>query len=538
MTARVLLGVCIATASATALGAVSQQPAAPDLSVKISTPIYLANGKTAGGSGMVTLHQNQPTVAYPNGGSVFCGPADAAGWRVEITPVSKDTATVLNVNWQHVSLAAANLGQQLVDQQVALTAVEGRASSSARDLMDLMLARRTVRDTEAQLAPLIKLSSRGVAQVTLQPGDRVVLDYISTSVRTISPNMATEVAYVTGRPACDVVGMGLEISIESAPKAPTIVESELWLIHTRPDKTEETQHQTLRVRAGDSAMYWFDDVAVLLPATPFAGGELKPIRVAEVPIQVSGRLSPVDLGDGKIHMKLTIARSGQSAHTRIASPNVAAVTLGPPTGSTTYDLTAEPGEVLSFQLPPIRTPAGTADGAFSVRLRARTLGLSLVAPEGAQAPAQAGTMSDAHQALLTEALLFPGVAEVLKVTVVASGVPSPPAPTQHLSPSYRPPGTPAPALDMSTVVEPKLLSKVDPIYPPSAIADGVQGTSIGEAIIDHEGRVIEARIIDGGVARLDQATLDAIKQWRYSPMKQGGVAKAILINFRIIYALR
>jgi TonB family protein len=404
--------------------------------------------------------------------------------------------------------------------------------------MDLMLARRTVRDTEAQLAPLIKLSSRGVAQVTLQPGDRVVLDYISTSVRTISPNMATEVAYVTGRPACDVVGMGLEISIESAPKAPTIVESELWLIHTRPDKTEETQHQTLRVRAGDSAMYWFDDVAVLLPATPFAGGELKPIRVAEVPIQVSGRLSPVDLGDGKIHMKLTIARSGQSAHTRIASPNVAAVTLGPPTGSTTYDLTAEPGEVLSFQLPPIRTPAGTADGAFSVRLRARTLGLSLVAPEGAQAPAQAGTMSDAHQALLTEALLFPGVAEVLKVTVVASGVPSPPAPTQHLSPSYRPPGTPAPALDMSTVVEPKLLSKVDPIYPPSAIADGVQGTSIGEAIIDHEGRVIEARIIDGGVARLDQATLDAIKQWRYSPMKQGGVAKAILINFRIIYALR
>ena len=383
MTTRIFVAVCIAAASATALGAASQQPAAPEIAVKISTPIYRTNGNVDGGSGTWKLSLGQPVVAYPNGGSTFCGPADAAGWRVEITPVSVSTGTVMDVAWQRVSVAAADAGQQVLIERQRLAVIEGRASGSARDLNDLLLARQQIGVLEGHLSGLLKGASHGVTRVTLRPGDRVVLDYISTSVRTISPNMATEVAYVTGRPACDVVGMGLEIGIEAPPKAPTIVESELWLVHTRPDKTEETQHQTLRVRAGDSAMYWFDDVMIPIVVTSFAGSKFPGIQpqsmASEAAIKVSGRLEPVDAGDDKIHMKLTIARTGlghvAAQHTGSVSPT--ALTIGPPAGSTTYDLVAEPGEVLSFQLPAVapqapRVTGGSAEG-FAIRMRARFL---------------------------------------------------------------------------------------------------------------------------------------------------------------------
>jgi hypothetical protein len=294
------------------------------------------------------------------------------------------------VAWQRVSVAAADAGQQVLIEKQRLAVIEDRASGSARDLNDLLLARQRIGVLEGHLSGLLKGTPHGVTRVTLRPGDRVVLDYSSTSVRTISPNMATEVAYVTGRPACDVVGMGLEIGIEAPPKAPTIVESELWLIHTRPDKTEETQHQTLRVRAGDSAMYWFDDVMIPIVVTSFAGSKFPGIQpqsmASEAAIKVSGRLEPVDAGDDKIHMKLTIARSGlghlgpdasivRASHTGSVSPT--ALTIGPPAGSTTYDLVAEPGEVLSFQLPALvpqapRVTGGSAEG-FAIRVRAKFL---------------------------------------------------------------------------------------------------------------------------------------------------------------------
>lgn len=366
----ILVGVCLATASVGALHAAGQQTDAPEMAIKISTPIYMANGQIVGGSGTWRMQMNQPILAYPHGGSTFCGagPAEDSGWRVSITPVGQSNGLVLQVDWQRVSNDGAALGQQV--QALQPRPAENRAA---------------LRDLEAQLSAALGSRQHGHTQVTLQPGNHVMLDYISNSARVVSPNMATEVTRVTGRPPCDAVGMGLEISVESTPKAPTIIETDLWLIHTRPDKTEESQHQTLRVRAGDSAMYWFDAVLVQVSAATTIvsfsqgarandqAGEPKPVAA----VTVSGRLAPVDIGDGKIHMKLTIARSGAQGaqHTGIGRTTAAAIAIEPPTaGSATYDLTAEPGEVLSFQLPAIRGTGGYAPGAtLSVRVRARIL---------------------------------------------------------------------------------------------------------------------------------------------------------------------
>jgi len=71
----------------------------------------------------------------------------------------------------------------------------------------------------------------------------------------------------------------------------------------------------------------------------------------------------------------------------------------------------------------------------------------------------------------------------------------------------------------TTAANTKTLEKVKdvrPVYPPIAIASGIQGTVIVEAAVDGEGRVIDARVVES-VPLLDQPTLSAIRQWQFDP---------------------
>jgi len=64
------------------------------------------------------------------------------------------------------------------------------------------------------------------------------------------------------------------------------------------------------------------------------------------------------------------------------------------------------------------------------------------------------------------------------------------------------------------IKEPKLLKKVDPVYPEEAKANGVQGIVIIEAVIAKDGSVGSAKVLRP-VPLLDVAALDAVKQWKY-----------------------
>jgi TonB family protein len=83
---------------------------------------------------------------------------------------------------------------------------------------------------------------------------------------------------------------------------------------------------------------------------------------------------------------------------------------------------------------------------------------------------------------------------------------------------------------------PKLIKKVDPVYPEEARKKRVQGMVILEAKIDVDGRVIDAMILRS-VSELDQAALDAVKQWIYEPVLiKGNPTKALIkvtVNFRL-----
>jgi TonB family protein len=61
-----------------------------------------------------------------------------------------------------------------------------------------------------------------------------------------------------------------------------------------------------------------------------------------------------------------------------------------------------------------------------------------------------------------------------------------------------------------------LLQKVDPVYPPEAQAAHVSGTVVLLATISEQGNVEALRVISGPTM-LQQAALDAVKQWRYRP---------------------
>jgi TonB family protein len=63
---------------------------------------------------------------------------------------------------------------------------------------------------------------------------------------------------------------------------------------------------------------------------------------------------------------------------------------------------------------------------------------------------------------------------------------------------------------------PRLIKSVDPIYPTEARKNGVEGVVILEAKTDERGNVADVRILRS-IPALDQAAMDAVKQWKYEP---------------------
>ena len=80
-----------------------------------------------------------------------------------------------------------------------------------------------------------------------------------------------------------------------------------------------------------------------------------------------------------------------------------------------------------------------------------------------------------------------------------------------------------------------LIHKVDPEYPPEAIAR-IQGTVILHAVISKEG-TIERLTVVSGPPMLTGAAIDAVRQWRYRPYLLHGepveVETTINVNFTI-----
>ncbi len=86
-------------------------------------------------------------------------------------------------------------------------------------------------------------------------------------------------------------------------------------------------------------------------------------------------------------------------------------------------------------------------------------------------------------------------------------------------------------------VEPKLVTKVNPVYPEAARQAGIQGTVLLEAKIDEKGDVVAAKVLKS-VPELDQAAIDALKQWKYEPVILEGKPVGVVFTVTIRFALK
>jgi protein TonB len=83
---------------------------------------------------------------------------------------------------------------------------------------------------------------------------------------------------------------------------------------------------------------------------------------------------------------------------------------------------------------------------------------------------------------------------------------------------------------------PRALRIVKPTYPHDAFVTKIEGTVVVEVLIDESGRVAEVRVIRS-VRLLDEAALDAVRQWRFVPAFRRGRPVASLVHAPVTFRI-
>ncbi len=111
---------------------------------------------------------------------------------------------------------------------------------------------------------------------------------------------------------------------------------------------------------------------------------------------------------------------------------------------------------------------------------------------------------------------------------ILGGTPPPPPP---LPPNRR---KVAPMSVGGNVQESKILLRVDPLYPEAARRARVSGIVMLEISVDENGNVAQARVIKGHPL-LDEAAINAVKQWKYSPTLLNGEPVPVVATVTVMF---
>jgi len=65
----------------------------------------------------------------------------------------------------------------------------------------------------------------------------------------------------------------------------------------------------------------------------------------------------------------------------------------------------------------------------------------------------------------------------------------------------------------------------------------VQGVVIIEAVIDPQGKVVDARVLRS-IPLLDQAALEAVHQWEFTPTLLNGVPQSVIMTLTVNFVLQ
>ena len=100
-----------------------------------------------------------------------------------------------------------------------------------------------------------------------------------------------------------------------------------------------------------------------------------------------------------------------------------------------------------------------------------------------------------------------------------------------------PPEVPNPVRVGGAVREPQKIRHVSPAYPTIAQAARVQGVVIIEATIGVDGRLMNARLLRS-IPLLDQAALEAVRQWEFTPTLLNGVPVPVIMTVTVNFTLK
>ena len=109
-----------------------------------------------------------------------------------------------------------------------------------------------------------------------------------------------------------------------------------------------------------------------------------------------------------------------------------------------------------------------------------------------------------------------------------------------MSTAARTPVAPGPAsapVKGGQLQQPKLLSSVAAVFPATAKAARVQGDVTVDALIDATGKVASATVVNGNIL-LQQAALEAVRQWKYQPARLNGQPIAVHVVVDITFRLQ
>jgi len=95
----------------------------------------------------------------------------------------------------------------------------------------------------------------------------------------------------------------------------------------------------------------------------------------------------------------------------------------------------------------------------------------------------------------------------------------------------------APVRAVGEIRPPRLVKKVEPLYPEIARQARVEGVVIIEATTDIYGRVQRTKILRS-VPLLDQAAVDAVRQWVYEPMVINGRPRGVIFTVTVRFKLK
>jgi periplasmic protein TonB len=113
--------------------------------------------------------------------------------------------------------------------------------------------------------------------------------------------------------------------------------------------------------------------------------------------------------------------------------------------------------------------------------------------------------------------------------------PAPPPPP----PPPPPPTSRTPVRIGGQITAPALVHRVEPTYPDIAVAAQVTGMVILEAVVNTEGCVESVKVLRPVSRILDQAAVEALKQWQYSPLVLNGVPTSFVLtvtfNFSVVH---